>query len=106
MSEKIKVTREWEGLRHACPRAKRRFFQRWPNGLTLTRRNLYMAARELPTSDILWVAWHTIIPQPGGTYADYRKVYDLAVMTPEHYVRSPVKKRAVAKALADALALP
>lgn len=107
--EKLKVTKDWatKPRRSACPRSVRRFFQRWPNGLTLSRRNLYMTAKELPVSDIVWLAWQTIMAQPGRTYTDYREVYDLAVATPTagEYVRSLAKKRAVAKALADKLGL-
>jgi hypothetical protein len=102
--KKIKVTREWAKDRLACRKSVRRFFERWPNGLTLNRRNLYMAADQLPMSNIMWFASRLSLDE-ALDHEQWQEVYELSLTSAGRWVISPAKKRAVAKALADALNL-
>ena len=103
--KKIKVTREWAKDRLACRKSVRRFFGRWPRGLTLNRRNLCLAADQLPMSDLLWFASMLRL----GGHLDRQQfdaMYALAYMPNGGcLVRSSAKKQAFAKAFADMLGL-
>jgi hypothetical protein len=107
--KRIKVTENWAADRHPCPKAKREFFKRWPRGLTLTRRNLYMVADECPISWLVWLGGSLLCQ--GGTKKELlEKWWPIERLAFTSYfrgwhVRSSAKKQAFAKAFADLLGL-
>lgn len=104
MKAKIKVTRDWAKTHLACRKSVRRFFEHWPRGLTLNRRNLYVVAENLPVSDLYWfVRQLRFGNQLSNDQVD--RLAEFAVSPEGNWVTSPAKKQAVAKALADALNL-
>lgn len=105
--KRLKVTEEWVASQEACSASVRRFFKRWPNGLTVNRRNLYMAARELPIDDIVWMA-HRLLHPKGSANEGYATCIDISTLAETKHgdqVTSPEAKHAYAKALADAAGL-
>jgi hypothetical protein len=109
--KQIKVTQEWVAGQDACSESVERFFERWPKGLTVNRRNLYMAAKELPIGDLRWLGCKVLHPGRFGTaahdagYAKCNELSRLAETDRGYAVTSVAKKHAYAKALADAIGL-
>jgi hypothetical protein len=109
--KQIKVTKEWAEEEQACLESVRCFLKRWPNGLVVNRRNLYMAAKELPVDDLIWLA-HRLLHPSGLKAADYNSGFEkcceislLAETARRNSVTGQAKKHAYAKALADAVKL-
>lgn len=107
----IHINEEWLRSRLACSRAARRFTELFPNGLALTRRNLFKAARVLPVSSLLWLG--LLLLQPKGAslrqWTSFvpvrRELRGLAYTADGSFVVSRKKKEAFVRALADRLEL-
>lgn len=99
-----KVTPAWAERRYACPSIARRFFAEWPNGLTVTRKNLMRAAEVVPPSAILWFLFRT-----RDYLSTYRIPQDFEVAfgrRPDVCRKGTRLARAWATFAADALELP
>lgn len=99
---RLRVTRKWAAAQLACPQMQKKFFSLYPNGLTLTRKNLLRAVETMPSRSLAWFAI--------ATGLDTSRCVDLLeehMRTPAYHLTHSVRrKRNWANALADALELP
>ena len=101
-----RIDREWLVRQGACSVAARRFTKHFPNGLALTRRNLFKAARALPMSSLVWLGVKLIQPRSSKAWTRWVRLRIVAQNTEQgDFVRSPAKKETFARALADRLRL-